>query len=106
MNGEIRTPSVYGDDISPQIDVSTAITMRQISIRSAPREFKVALVEAMGYKVEGDQILLPTGEKYLDPYTDVPVKLGNMLVVPGSTIVLDDNALSIAAYDEEHPGIL
>ncbi len=80
--------------------------MKLVSIRQAPREFKVALVEAMGYKVEGTQILLSNGEKYVDPYCDVPVRIDNMIVVPGSTLILDDNPLSIAAYDEDHPNVL
>lgn len=80
--------------------------MKLISIRKAPKEFKVALVEAMGYKVEDGRIILVNGEDYLDPYCDTPVKIDNMIVVPGSTLILDDNPLSIAAYDEDHPNVL
>jgi hypothetical protein len=80
--------------------------MKLVSIRQAPKDFKVALVEAMGYKVDGFQILLPNGEKYIDPYCDTPVKIDHMIIVPGSTLILDDNPLSIAAYDEDHPDVL
>ncbi len=80
--------------------------MKLISIRQAPKEFKVALVEAMGYKVEDGRILLANGENYLDPYCDTPVKIDHMIIVPGSTLILDDNPLSIAAYDQDHPNVL
>lgn len=80
--------------------------MQLLSLRTAPWEFKVALVEAMGYKVEGKQILRPSGEKYVDPYCDTPVSIDNMVILPGSTLILDDNPLSLAAYDDDHPGTL
>ena len=82
------------------------MTARLVPIRNAPREFKEALVREMGYRIDGKQILLPNGDKYIDPYANVPVSIDNMIILPGSTIILDDNALSIAAYIDEHADVL
>ncbi len=95
---------------SPKTFASAAeaitMTARLVPIKTAPREFKEALVMAMGYRLDGKQILRPDGEKYLDPYANVPVSIDNMIILPGSTLILDDNALSIAAYIDEHPDVL
>ena len=43
------------------------------------------------------------GNKVLDKYIEIPVKLDNMAIFPGSTIILDNNELSISLYLEEDP---
>ena len=42
----------------------------------------------------------------LDQYANVPVRLDNMMILPGSAIILDDNPLSVASYFEDHGDIL
>jgi len=61
----------------------------------------MALVDELGFNSDGVYVLKPNGEKHLDRYTEEPVKLDNMLILPGSTIIIDDNPLSISAYMEE-----
>ena len=40
--------------------------------------------------------------KIIDKYIEEPVRLDNMIIFPGSTIILDDNPLSIISYLEEY----
>jgi len=48
------------------------------------------------------QLVTPDGKPVTDPYIDKPVRFDNMAIFPGSTIVLDDNPLSIASYLDEY----
>jgi hypothetical protein len=77
------------------------MTVEIVSIKTMPLEARAELARQLGYEVEGHQIL-KNGEPALDPYIDEPVTLDNMAIVPGSAILLQDNAVSFAAYFEEH----
>jgi hypothetical protein len=77
--------------------------MEEVSLRDAPPEFKVALLRELGYDTDGTWVLTREGKKHVDPYSDKPVRLDRMVVLPGSALVLDDNPLSIASYFEDHP---
>ena len=46
--------------------------------------------------------VLKEGQPVVDKYVDEKVTLDNMLVLPGSAVVITDNPLSIAAYFEEY----
>lgn len=78
--------------------------MELVSLKQAPREFKIELLRQLGYSVEanGIYVLDKDGKQVVDKYINEPVKLSNMVILPGSTIVLDDNEISIAGYMEEH----
>jgi hypothetical protein len=77
--------------------------MELIAIRDAPREFKVALLKALGYDVDKDSAhVTQEGKTVVDKYVGKPVLVDNVAIMPGSTIVLDDNPVSIASYFEEY----
>jgi len=73
------------------------ISLKEISVNS-----KVALLKELGYNSDGEYVLDLEGNKVLDKYIEIPVKLDNMAIFPGSTIILDNNELSISLYLEEH----
>ena len=77
------------------------MTVEIVSIRTMPIEARAELARQLGYEVDGTRIL-KNGLPALDPFTDEPLTLDSMAVVPGSTILLQDNAVSFAAYFEEH----
>ena len=80
--------------------------MELISLKEAPREFKLELLKALDLSVDEKGIYVTKNKDLVkDPYTDKPVRFENMAIFPGSTIVLDDNPLSIAAYIEDHPEV-
>jgi hypothetical protein len=74
-----------------------------ISIKEAPKEFKIELLRALGLDADNDGIYVigKDGKRVLDKYINEPIKLSNMVILPGSTIVLDDNPISIAGYMDE-----
>lgn len=72
-----------------------------ISIKNIPKEMKVVLLRELDYDSDGIFVLERNGEKHLERYMQEPVKLDNMLILPGSAIILDNNPLSIASYLEE-----
>jgi hypothetical protein len=78
--------------------------LRVLSLRDAPKEFKVALLKELGYGVDGSRILAPNGERYADPYSGVEVSVENMVILPGRSppIILDDSPLSLAYYMDEY----
>ena len=80
--------------------------MELISLRTAPAEFKVALVRELGYDTDGTYVLRPDGSRLIDEYANVPITLDNMMILPGSAIILDENPLSVASYFEDHGDIL
>ncbi len=77
--------------------------MELISLKEAPKEFKLELLKALELGVDEKGIYVTkNGEPVIDHYIDKPVRFDNMAIFPGSTIVLDDNPLSLASYIEEH----
>lgn len=77
------------------------MTMELVSLKNVSLRSKIALVEQLGYSSDGEFILDSKGDKVIDRYIDVHVRLNNMVILPGSTIILDDNELSISSYIEE-----
>lgn len=76
--------------------------MELISIKEAPTSFKAALLKALGLDVDMEGYVVKDGVPVTDKYTGKMVRMNNMAIFPGSTIVLDDNPLSIASYVEEY----
>lgn len=77
--------------------------MELISLKKFTREQKIELLEQLGMAVDKREIVVTKeGEPVIDKYIGKPVRLDNMVIFPGSTIVLDDNALSIARYMDEY----
>lgn len=74
-----------------------------ISIKNLSTADKVFLLKELGYNSDGIFVTDKMGVKIYDRYIDEPVRINNMLIFPGSTIILDDNPLSIASYLEEFP---
>ncbi len=76
-----------------------------ISIKDMSRALKIMLVNKLGYKSDGTFVLNENGERCLDKYTREPIKIDNMAIFPGSTIILDNNSLSISSFLEEFEDI-
>jgi len=72
-----------------------------LSIKDFPHEAKIALLNELGYDSDGLFVTDSNGEKVRDRYTNEEIKVENMIILPGSTIVLDNNPLSVASYIEE-----
>ncbi len=77
-----------------------------ISLKDMSTEFKIQLLEELGYASDGIFVLTTSGKKHLDKYTDEPVRIDNMLILPGSTIIIDNNPLSISSYLEEFGDVI
>jgi hypothetical protein len=73
-----------------------------VSIKDMPLHFKILLLQELGYDSDGVYVLDRNGAKVSDIYTQEPVRIENMAILPGSTIILDNNPLSITSYLEEH----
>ena len=76
--------------------------MERITLQGLPIDAKTRLLEGLGYGSDGTHVLNGQGNRVVDPYVEVEVTLANVLILPGSTIILDNNPLSIAAYFEEY----
>lgn len=73
-----------------------------VSIKDMPTDCKMLLLQELGFKSDGTYVLEKNGQRLVDKYTKEPVRLANMAILPGSTIILDDNPVSITAYLEEY----
>lgn len=73
-----------------------------ISIKDMPTELKIRLVKELGYNSDGKYVLDKQGQPFLDKYTSDPVEINNMAILPGSTIIINDNPLSIMLYLDEY----
>ena len=80
--------------------------MELISLKEISTNSKIALLRELGFGSDGEYVLDSQGNKVLDRYIEVPVKVENMVILPGSTIILDDNILSLSCYMEEFPNVL
>jgi hypothetical protein len=65
-------------------------------------EEKKDLLKGLGYNSVDNYIYDENENKILDKYLDIPVDINNMLILPGSTIILDNNEYSIIRYIEEY----
>ncbi|MDE1849035.1 MAG: hypothetical protein KGH55_03315 [Nanoarchaeota archaeon] len=73
------------------------VSLRQFSDRD-----KIFLLNELGFQTDGKFVLDEKGEVLKDKYIGVPVTLKNMLIFPGSTVILDDNEISITLYINEY----
>ncbi|MCS4537722.1 MAG: hypothetical protein HYY67_02530 [Thaumarchaeota archaeon] len=76
--------------------------MQLVSMKDMPENLKLLLLKELGLDIDKNRYITKDGSQVLDKYIDQPVKLENMVLFPGSTLVLDDNPLSIASYIEEY----
>ncbi len=77
----------------------------KLSMKDMPKEVKILLLRELDYDSDG-VFVLKNGEKHLDKYINEPVKVDNMFIYPGSTIILDNNPLSITSFLEEYGDVL
>lgn len=76
--------------------------MELISLKAIDKESKLLLLKELGYDSDGVYVVDKKGNKIIDKYVNEPVTVVNMLILPGSTVIIDNNHLSIAAYLEEY----
>jgi hypothetical protein len=75
--------------------------MEILSLRGVSDWSKIALLEALGYDCS-ERNVLKDGKPLVDPVVGESITLDNMAILPGSTILIVDNPLSVAAYLDEH----
>ncbi|MBI2142141.1 hypothetical protein HYU15_01470 [Candidatus Woesearchaeota archaeon] len=80
--------------------------MELVSLKNVSKESKILLLKELGYDSDGEFVLDLNGKKILDRYLEIPVTINNMVIFPGSEIILDDNELSISKYIEEFGDVL
>lgn len=81
-----------------KIDITN---LEQFPLKNLSKEDKILLLNELGFDSDGKNVL-KEGEQVQDKYLGLPVRLDNMLIFPGSAIVLDDNELSVAMYVKEY----
>ena len=80
--------------------------METVLLKNVDLNSKIALLNELGFDSDGEYVLNLDGTKVLDRYIDIPIKVENMFILPGSVVVLDDNILSLSHYMEEFPDVL
>ncbi len=81
--------------------------MELISLKEMPLEVKIEIVKGLGFEVDGQFFITDlNGKRIEDKYINTPVNISNMLILPGSTVLLDDNPLSLTAYLEEYGDVI
>ena len=75
--------------------------MELISLKEVSLKSKIALLRELGFDSDGVYVLDSHGNKVIDKYIEILVKVNNMAIFPGSTVILDDNELSLSFYLEE-----
>ncbi|MFH0970032.1 MAG: hypothetical protein V1776_01070 [Candidatus Diapherotrites archaeon] len=81
--------------------------MDLISLKQVPIDVKRELLKELGFGVDGSLFVIDeNGQRIIDKYIDKPVNISNMLVLHGSTLILDDNPLSLTAYLEEYGDVI
>ena len=81
----------------------TAIEIMSLKKLSIPD--RILLLKELGHGSDGIYVLDKNGKFLIDEYINQPVKINNMLILEGSTLILDNNPLSIASYLEDHPDV-
>ena len=75
--------------------------MELISLKNVSEKSKLLILKELGYGSDGEFVLDSEGKKVIDKYVEIPVRIKNMIILPGSTLILDDNEFSVASYMEE-----
>ncbi|MBU3905240.1 MAG: hypothetical protein KJ906_03775 [Nanoarchaeota archaeon] len=75
--------------------------MELVSMSNISIESKILLLKEIGFDSDGEFVLDSDGNKVQDKYLDIPVRIENMVILPGSTIILDNNELSLSKFIEE-----
>jgi hypothetical protein len=78
------------------MDKVNLVPLANVSLKS-----KTELLKGLGYDTDGIYVL-KNKKRYPDPYTNKPVKVSNMAILPGSAIVIDDNSFSLIEYLEDY----
>lgn len=74
-----------------------------VSIKDMPYQMRVALLKELGYNADDDGYVVDSsGMRIKDKYINQEIKVNNMVVFPGSILVLDDNPISISSYIDEY----
>ncbi|MGC8726351.1 MAG: hypothetical protein ACP5RS_07270 [Thermoplasmata archaeon] len=76
--------------------------MEFVSLNNVGKKTKIAILKELGYDSDGTFVLDKDGNKVLDKYTGDEIKLDNMAILPGSTIVLNEESGSVLKYLEEY----
>jgi len=76
--------------------------MEIISLKNISLKSKILLLKELGYNSDGKFVLDSKGKRVIDKYINIPIRVNNMAILPGSTLILDDNELSISSYIEEY----
>ena len=79
--------------------------MELISLKNVSLESKTLLLKELGLGSDGEFVLDQNGKRMIDKYIEIPVRVENMVIFPGSTVVLDDNELSISSFMEEYGNV-
>ena len=77
-----------------------------VSLKDMPNDMKILLLEELGFSSDGTYVLDKDKKIHYDKYINEPVKVSNMAIFPGSTVIIDDNIFSIASYMAEYPDVL
>ena len=75
--------------------------MELVSLKQVSMDSKIQLLKELGHGSDGEFVLDLEGNKLADRYLEIPIKVESMVILPGSTIILDDNELSLSKYMEE-----
>jgi hypothetical protein len=73
-----------------------------ISLKDFDKKSLLLLLTELGYKSDGIYVLDKNENRILDKYLETPIEINNMVIFPGSVIILDDNEYSINMYLEEY----
>lgn len=76
--------------------------MEFISLKNVGKKTKIELLKELGFGFDGMFVLDKDGKKLLDVYSKEPITLDNMAILPGSTIILNEESGSVLKYLEEH----
>lgn len=74
-----------------------------VSLKDFTMQEKIILLRELGYGTDGTFVVDDKSNVVTDRYIEQPIRLDNFLILPGSTIILDDNPVSLFSYLEEFP---
>lgn len=81
------------------------VYMEIINIKNMPTEVKLRLLRKLGYDSDGKYVL-KNGKRHKDKYTGENIKIDEMFIYPGSTVVISNNPLSIIHFFEEYGDVI
>ncbi|MFC2163221.1 hypothetical protein ACFLRF_06020 [Candidatus Altiarchaeota archaeon] len=84
---------------------NNAEKIEEVRLLDLSEKEKEIYLDILGYQVDSDGFITKNGDVVTCPYTDEKVEFKKASILPGSTVIMNTNTMTLAHYLAEFPTI-